>query len=371
MLKKLLLLLLLPTISYSQSLTVSVDNRTSGNRYTTFGLHQHNVTFANNGIQFPGSGRQFGDYLSFATPAGYGHIGVIQNTARGAQTYLLSTLGDTLSSFETISVSYDDPSLALFPMRSGEVLLRNNIANFTLYEPLGTIKTSASSGSQSRGGESISEVAVDPRGITVVLYTPKIKRDGQVGSQAQLLDDNNATNSIFYSNNRYLKYAGVSDDGQFILLITAREGRDDHVMVMDRFGNELTSISTDEDLVAGYFTESSSELVIHSNRRAIVYKTLNGERVGSTSFRAPLLLARYFSADNTIVGLTASKVENTEIYRDLQFHAINLQQREIARRELGGAIGTSPNIPMKFVRVGTGRYRFLGANKIINLRATF
>jgi hypothetical protein len=212
---------------------------------------------------------------------------------------------------------------------------------------------------------------MDPDGKTILLYTPKIKRGSQVGSQAKVLSDNNSTDDIYYSSERFIKDATVSNNGQFIILITAKEGTDDMAIILDRYGNELNSISTEEDLLAGYFTSNNRQFIIHSSRRTIVYSTLSGERIGSTSFRSPLILAQYFSEDHTIVGVTGNKVENTEIYQNLEFHAINLEQREIARREFSGALGASPNISIQFLREARGQYTLKGMNKIINLRASF
>lgn len=371
MFKKLCLFLLLPVLGYSQSLDVSVLNSTAGNQYTTFGLGQHNVTFSNNGIRFSASGEQFGEYMTFGVSPSYSSIAALQNQVDGARAFYLNANADTLASYQTISVSYDDPSVAVYPMNSGKLLLRNNIANFTLYNPLGSIIRSGSGSSQSQQGEAISEVAIDPLGKTILLYTPKIKLDGGVGSQANILTGNDRTESIFYSTERVITYGDVSANGQFVVLITAAEGTDDRAVIMDRFGNELNTITSEENLTGAYFANGNEHILLHSSRRALVYSTLEGERLGSTSFRSPLLTARYFSADQTIVGVTGSKVTGSEIYRDLEFHAINLERREIARQELSGALGTSPSIDIQFVRDGAGQYRLRGTNKIIQLRASF
>ncbi|MDZ7691186.1 MAG: hypothetical protein U5K69_08655 [Balneolaceae bacterium] len=330
MLKKLCFFLLFPVIGYSQSLDVSVEQWTAGNQYTTFGLAQHNVSFSNNSITFTTPGVQFGDYLSYGVAPDYSLIGILKNTMQGEQAFVMNPAADTLSNFETISVSYDDPSLRLKTFNSGAVLLRNNIANFTLYSPLGSIKTSGSSSSQSEQGESISEMATDAHGKTVLIYTPKINQGEGIGSQAQILKGDNSTENIFYSSSRSISYGDVSDDGQFILLITASEGSNDEVIILDRFGNELGSIESEEDLIGAHLTGNGEQFIIYSSRRALVYSSLNGERIGSTSFRSPLILAQYVAEDQTIIGLTGSKVESTEIYKDLEFHAINLEQREIA-----------------------------------------
>ncbi|MFH5883552.1 hypothetical protein ACG2F4_04500 [Halalkalibaculum sp. DA3122] len=371
MVKKLCFFLLLPVLGYSQSLNISVADQTAGNQYATFGFDQQNVTISGGGISFPVNGRQFGNVLTFGVTPGYRAVGILQNSMDGAKSLLLNTAADTLAAYSTISLNYSDPSLGIYPFDSGEVLLRNNIANFTLYNSMGAIITSGSSGSQSERGESISEVAFDPLGKTIVMYTPKIKQENGVGSQAVILSDDNATNNIFYSGDRSIKHLSIADNGQFVVLVTEEEGTDDAAVILDRYGNELNSISSEEELDGAYFAGDNEEVLLHSRRRALVYSTLQGERLGSTSFRSPLVLAQYFSEDQTIIGVTGNKVENTDIYRDLEFHAVNLDKREIARTELDGALATDPNIDLKFLREGRGQYRLMGSNKIINLRASF
>lgn len=371
MLKKLCFFLLIPVMGFSQSLNLSVEQRTASNQYTTFGLADHNVSFSNNAIGFPNAGAQFGDYLTYGVSPDYTILGVLKNTMQGEQAFILNTEADTLGNFSTISVGFDDPSLALKTFNSGSVLLRNNIANFTLYNPLGDVVTSASSSSQSQQGEAISEMTTDPNGKTVLLYTPKINQGDEIGSQAQILTSNNATESIFYSSNRSITHATVSENGQFVVLVTSSEGTEDEILILDRYGNELGSISSEEDLIGAGFGGDGEQVIAYSRRRALVFSTLSGERIGSTSFRSPLIMADYFAEDLTIVGLTGSKVENTEIYRDLEFHTINLEQREIARKELSGALGSSPDIKMAFSREGSGRYQLLGTNKIVNLSVSF
>lgn len=372
MIKNFCFFLLLPALVNAQSLTLSIENTSIGNRYSTFQLEQHNVTFSGNSISFSGSGVQFNDYLAYGVSPDFSTIGVLQNAAEGANVFLLDTAGDTLSSYDIFSSGDDDPSLAVYPLNRGSVLIRDNIANFTLYTPDGKITTSGSGSSGSEKGESISEAAMDVNAKTILIYTPKIKKgEDAFGSQAQILRKNNATDVIYYSSDREIKYGGVSGDGQFMILITAKEGTDDQVIIEDRFGNELDTISSDEDLDMACFSGDSNYLLLYSGSRALVYSTIEGERIGSTSFRSPLVKAQYFPADHTIVGVTGNYAGDTGILKDIEFHAINLQQRQIARKELNEALGTSPYIPLEFQREATGKYRLMGASKIINLRASF
>lgn len=371
MLKKLLLFLLFPVLGYSQSLNLSIDPATAGNKYSTFHLGKNNVTFASNSVSFSGSGIEFNQYLSYGVTPDYSTVGILQNAVDGTRAFLLDPEGDTLAAYTTISLDYDDPSLAIYPLNTGSMLVRNNIANFTLYNPEGSIKTSGSGSSQSTEGESISEVSMDRNSKTVLIYTPKIKNGNSIGSQAQILKENNSIENIFTSKDREIKYAGVSGNGQFLVLVTTRGGTEDQVVIKDRFGNDLNTISTDEDLSAAFLSDDGLYITLHSSRRALVYSTLGGERIGSTSFRSPLVRARYFPEDETIVAITGSEVQNTEILKDVEFHAISLRHREIARRELSDALGTSPGINLELRRVGSGSYRLVGASKVVNIKASF
>jgi len=373
MLKKLVLFLLIPAVGTAQSLNLSTDEHTAGNGYSTFRLGQTNVTFSNSSIRFEGSGNAFGDFMTYGVSPDLSTIGVLQNAVEGARAYLLDTSGDTLLAYRTISLSYDDPSLAVYPMNTGGAVIRNNIANFTVYNSLGEIVTSGSGSSQSEEGESISEGAADPNGKTVLVYVPRIKQNGgnEFGSKADLLWSNGSSRTVYFSDEREIAYGGVSENGQFVILITAGDEGGSRVLIMDRFGNELNTIETEEDLIGARLTDDGSHVLLRSSSRALVYSTMEGVRLGSTSFRSTLLVAQYFPEDETIVGMTGSRVDNTEIVREIEFHAIQIERAEIARREFGEALGTSPRIDIRVERQGPGRYRMLGASKIINLSASF
>ena len=373
MFKKFILFLLLPAVGSAQSLTLSIDNSTAGNGYSTYRLGESNVTFSRNSIRFGESRAEFSDFMTFGVTPDLTSVGILQNTVDGAKAYVLDAAGDTLAAYPTISLNYDDPSLAIYPLNSGAALIRNNIANFTLYNSLGTIVSSGSGSSQSEEGESISEVAMDANGKTILIYVPKIKQNGggAVGSKANLLLDNNSTESIFYSDSREIAYGGVSDNGQFVVLITAAAGTDDRVRIMDRYGNDLNTITTDEDLSAAELTSDGRFIMVRSSSRVLVFSTMGGERLGSTSFRSTLLTARYFPEEGIILGITGNRVQNTEVASEIEFHAIHIERREIARRELDGGLGVSPKIGLILERTGAGRYRMLGASKVITLHASF
>src|SRR5699024_3697813 len=104
-----------------------------------------------------------------------------------------------------------------------------------------------------------------------------------LGSQAHVLNASNRLENIYSNSGRIIKDVVISDNGQFIMLLTAGGGSDDEVVIMDRFGNELNVISTDEDIQDVRLSGAAEYITLASERRVLVFDMLKGERLGSTS----------------------------------------------------------------------------------------
>lgn len=260
-----------------------------------------------------------------------------------------------------------DPSIESYPIVGGSFVVRENIANFLIFDSFGNVKKSVSNSSQSQGGESISELAMDPFGKTIVLYNPKIVNGGNTGSGAKKISITGSDVNLFYSNDRALTVVEVSPNGEFIAFASVKPGSDDEVQLMDRFGNILNTISFDQDVKGVSFSENGLFVTIYSGGRAAVYEVRSGERDGSTSFRGTsLIYANYSPEDKTIIGLTGS---GSATISDIQLHAVNVSARKIAREDFSGSL--NKNGAITFQRTGSGRYTVSGFDKELSLRARF
>lgn len=371
LLKALLIVLFaVPLTAKAQSLTLSSSNSTSGNSPSQFTLVGGTVTFEQSGITFSGNRR-------VSSPAAYGvspdrsMVSVLNLSGGQAAISLFNASGDTLMFYPVTNINSGDPSLDIYPLNSGRLLVRKNIANFTVYDLFGDVTTGAAAFSGSGGGEVITEVARDDLGKTVLLYTPKVKVGNQLGSQAQILTEENNTSNLFDSSDRQIKVATVSGNGKLVVLVTGKQGGDDRIVVLDRYGNRISSFSSGEDLIGVHLSKDGKILTAYSERRAVIYNTLSGEREGGTSFRNTLVRAAYFPEDATIVALTGSYYASTGLMNDVRFHAINLEQRSVARKNFSGALGFNNKIPVQIKRVGSGRYELTGTSKTVQLRANF
>ena len=369
MMFRILVFFLLPSIAVGQSLNVSVADQTVDNNRSTFTLGNSKVTFGSQSVRF----------LENDTEQNYDAIGVSSdNTIISTLTWngqegkisLYNSKGKKLNAFSTISLA-DETSFGLYSFNSGNTLLRDKIANFTFYDSFGELVTSVSSSSQSTEGEVISEVARSASGNTIVIYNPKIKRNGELGSKAQVRTGTKKFEDIFFSSDRYLKDVTISKDGSLIALISANQGTDDRVLIMDNYGNELNTISAEEDLKNVRFTDDLENITLFSGGRVMVHNTLSGESLGATSFRSPVMIADYFPEDNLILAVTANYSERSATLNNVEFRAINLQQRSIASKQFSGALGLNDAIELRLIRDSGNSYLLKGANKNISIRANF
>ena len=355
----------------AQSLSINAVDNTARNGTSVFNLAEGKISFQGAGIQFISGNTSMANYLAYGVSGDRSLLAFIKGNNDNSRVSLVNSMGGTLNEFNAVNVSRGDPSVAIYPANSGEVLVRDNIANFNFYDSFGELITNLSSSSQSKGGESISEAAISGDGETVVLYTPKIKRDGELGSQVQYVDRTMNLQSLYFSVERYIKTLDVAGDGQFVIFVTAKEGTDDRIHITDRYGNDLSVLSTDEDLQGVLLSDDAQTVTAYSGRRVLVFDALSGERVAGTSFRSDLIAVNYFPQDNTIVALTGSYNTDAGVADNLDFHAIDIERRKVERQSYGSSLGLNEEIGRGFVRLGSGNYKLEGASKHLEVRVSF
>ncbi len=265
------------------------------------------------------------------------------------------------------TIAANDPSVAVYPLQDGSFIVRENIANFLMYDSFGKVLRSISNSTQSEGGEAISKLAMDGAGKTIVVYNPKVRVNGAEGSRGKIISAGGPDIDVFYSRHRTLSTVEVSANGEFVAFASMKEGGEDEVQLMDRFGNNLATISFDQPVKGVSFSENGLYATIYSGGRAAAYQVRSGERVGSTSFRnTSVVYASYDPIDKMIIGLTGS---GSSTLSDVQLHAVNVSARKIARENSSESFSIKGQISME--RTGSGRYKIKGLDKELSLRASF
>ncbi|MEX2347902.1 MAG: hypothetical protein WD511_01680 [Balneolaceae bacterium] len=346
-------------LGVAQSLTVSETPAA-----TNIGLHQymisgHQVSITNGELALAGG---------TAASSSINNVTAISAALNNETANVFAGNGDDLFS-SSFDLEGGDSSARIYARLNGGFIIRENIANFLFYNSMGEVEQSISNSSQSTEGESISELAADPKFKTAVLYNPKIVSGGEEGSRAKLVRNDLTTTDIYYSSNRAIRNVEVSKNGQFMAIVTFSPGTEDIAIVTDRFGNVLSEISFDQNIEGVVLSESGEYVTLRSNGRVGVYSVLNGERVGSSSFRSRLLFAEFIPEDQTIIALTAT--QSGSLLTNVEVHAINVAARAIQRQNYSSELSMTDQIPLKLERIGSYNYMLSGLNKTLSLRAQF
>lgn len=277
--------------------------------------------------------------------------------------------GAVINSGKFNSVS-DDPSFKIYPLQNGAYIVRENIANFVLFDSFGSVIRPISNSSNSEDGEKISELSTDPMGKTIVLYNPQVRNGDKRGSRAKVIELENSERDIFYKTDQEIRAVRVSESGEFIAIASGKEGSDDEITIMDRYGNEIRKIAFDRKVKGLNLYGSGSTLTVFSEGRVAVYNVLSGERIGSSSFRnGTLQFANYSGSDQTIVGLTGDL--NGTTLSDIEVRIINVAARKIASQEYSGSVQIDDLDKVTMTKNSRFNYTITGMNKDLNLKASF
>ncbi len=305
---------------------------------------------------------------SLQISASSGNNSTLKGDLSGDQILILEN-GKRINSGE-YSAMGDDPSFKVYPLQNGSYIVRENIANFVLFDSFGSIIRPISNSSQSQDGEKISELAMDPMGKTVVLYNPQIRNGNKRGSQAKVVGLEGADRNIFYREDQEINAVRVSESGQFIAIGYGKEGEDNSVLVMDKFGNEIEEFVFDRTITGINLYGSGSTLTVYSEGRVAVFNVLTGERIGSSSFRnGNLIFANYSSSDQSIVGLSGDVRGNT--LSNIEVRIINVDARKIASEEYSGSVQIMDMNSITLNRTGRFSYTISGLSENLNLKASF
>lgn len=342
----------------AQSLVIQEISNTDNNTANQYLVAGYEIEIRNGNLGFIGRSVSNAINEITALSSGIGIGGV--NVYEGA--------GDLLFNAD-YNLASNDNSLKIYSMMNGGFIVRENIANFLFFDAKGNIVQSISNSSQSREGESISELAADPAFKTVVLYNPRIVRDGEDGSRARVASLDGTTQTVFSSPKREIRDVSVSNDGQFILITSFASGSDDLLTITDRYGNEITELTFDQAIMDANLSTNGEFVAIRSSSRVAVFSTLTKERVGSTSFSSTLHFAEYIPEDETIVAVTGSKAGQT--ISDVEFHAINVGERKIQRQDYNGSLGKTELISVDLSRESANNYTITGLSRTLNLSVQF
>jgi hypothetical protein len=294
--------------------------------------------------------------------------GFLETREQSVYLTIFETSGNKIVDRELEFFDVNDETLKLYLFDNGRSVTRDNVANFTFFDPDGELIYSVSNSSQSSEGERESELAASAYGNTIVLYNPVINYGESRGSRAKVVFGENDQKVFFRDESAQILQVKVSESGSYITLLTG-DGSNYGVYIFDRFGNELNQFSFDDEQKGVSISDDAQFVTVYSGGRTQVLNALTGERVGSTSSRSPVINSRYFENDDVIL-VFGGVQEGNRIDRPT-VSAIHIGQRQILREEVNESLSIYDVNRIDITQLQSNSYRIDGLNRSLNIQADF
>lgn len=299
--------------------------------------------------------------------------GVIQR-GNPVRVRLFDSAGLPLLDHELEFVDAADETLALYLLDNGTYVVRDNVANFTRHDLDGSIDVRHSNFSGASGGERPSYLVSDRFGVTSLYVIPEIQYGENQGSMIRLLKGyEDSSETILESRDRTLLQVRLSSDGRQVLVIQEQPGTDERVVeLMDRFGNPIQSIESDEPWIGGAIDETGEVVTLFTSSRIQSFQISDAERLGSSTVRGgEVLFGGYCPSREEMVILTGSVDAQDETVSGAEIQVVSLRARSLVRESVpGGALkwNGSTNVTLA---CGETSHEINGVGRTIRLRPTF
>lgn len=353
----------------AQTLTIEATSDNAANEINTFPTHSGLLTSQYNVLEVMGSEGTFSSYSkeNLSVSQSGKKIGVIEQSS-GFSKKSVDHRGILLTETELEYVNEGDETISGWQFSDGRFVVRDNVSLFTFIGAEGDIQYDRANNSGSPDGESVSGFASDRLGTFSVLYNPTIHYGNNRGSRARVVHHGKEPKTFQSSENRVISFLKVHSESSFIVMITKGAGEDE-VSVYDRFGNEMTSFTSEMELLGADITGDGKFVTIFSDRRAQIYNVLTGERLGSASTRSNIVYASYQPADSIVLLLSGDRSDG--VVQNPGVTAVHLTKRQIVSESVGFDLSYLDFDRVRLERVSEERYLLNGVNRPLNIRSAF
>lgn len=366
-----LLLQLLQPGLHAQSVEITFDSDAGSTVPNHFRFDRSGLTVADRDLRIEGSAGEtlIVNSSAFALSDDNRYLGVIHPEGQVVVT-LFDGFGMPVRHTRLEHADPSDRTFGIQMFNDGRFLVRDNVANFTLYNFDGTVSYNYFNSSGSAEGEVISEALTDPFGRTLLLYIPRINYGDSEGSLARIVTGEEHAIELFQSRERQISFAALCRYGSRVVLLTTRQETAPAVHVLDRFGNEIAKLESDEALIGASLSDDGEYLTAWSERRVQIYRISDLERQGSASVRQSLVYAGYSPLDRQIVLLTG-RTDRERRISEAEVQVVDLEHRAIAGSEVGSTLSYLERDRIAVTRRSASQFEIKGLNRTLLIRPRF
>jgi len=309
--------------------------------------------------------------LSFDLSPDRRHFAVLLED-EGHHVHIFNHQGYLVGKYSDIpDVDPSDPSLKLFLIKDGAIVIRDNIVAFAIYNQSQLFVDRISNSSGSPLGETISRISTSVDGRFTYVYNPQIKINDGFGSRLSRLSEDGVFTTLFHDDEREIAGLSVMESGNQVVAVF-RNGADVVMRIIDAEQGVIKESAAPMEQAGFYIQPEHGTITWFSGNAAQVYSLETGERLANAFLRNQnIIFAMFEPTDNLVVTLTGSRSYQNRTLTVNAVRVVDLTARSILHSaEVNRVLEYSDEISPSVVRIGANRYRLTGVTNAFDIAVT-
>lgn len=325
-----------------------------------------NIRFHDNTLQFYNQELTFNDVYDYDLSPDSRHLGMLMMDENANLVTAIINYEGEMVAMHTLQheVELSDPSLKLYLLAEGNIVIRDNIVGFTVYSYTGGLVDRVSNSSGSPDGETMSRLVSSRDGSQVYVYNPRIIQGDGFSTRVSKLSFDGTIDNIYVDTGVEIVNLKASDDGEMIFAVTRSTDGTMQVRKIDSLGNVRAS-HTSEFSSPGYYVQPELNTVTwFEGNNAQVYDIGTGSRIANAFFsRQTVVFAKFEPEDNLVLTITGTRSTRDGRINANGFRAVDLDARALVHsNDISLEMNFNPDNEPEMKRVSRNRFLIYGVS---------
>jgi len=331
--------------------------------------HQQDGTFMSNSPHL-----DFSNVLDYDLSPDSRHIAVLrEDLDNPAQPFIIEIYNEEGVKVglqtELVDLDVHDPSLKLFLLANGTIVLRDNIVGFTIYDISDLYVDRVSNASGSPEGETISRLVSSREGKQVYVYNPRIIQGDGFSSRISSLDMAGSIDYLYEAEGSEILNLTATESGEYVFAVLSDENDKREVLKINSTGEVVARHVPDMDSPGYYVQPELGTVTWFEQNNAQVYDIESNERVANAYFRQQnIVFAMYEPQDNVVLTVTGTRNNRDGVISANAVRIVDLDARTLIHSsDLNHRFTFDPDNEPRMYRTGTNAYQFLRVGNAVNI----
>ncbi|MCH8558220.1 MAG: hypothetical protein LAT84_10370 [Balneolia bacterium] len=270
---------------------------------------------------------------------------------------------------DIIDLEIGDPSLKLYLADNGNIIIRDNIVGFAMYDYSSLYIGRVSNASGSEEGETMSRLISSRDGSQMYVYNPRIIRGNGFSSRISRLNMTTSLDNVFVDQEREILNLTATNDGEFIFAVMSDQSGRKEVLKINSEGNVVANHRSEMSDPGFYVQPLEGTVTWFQDNQAQTYNIETGERIANAYFRQQnIVFAKYNPEDNVVITVTGSRSNRDGVIQANGIRVVDLNARELIHSDdLNHRFSFKPENEPRLHRTDRNRYQMLGVSNAVEI----